>query len=154
MTLRPIRAEDEELERELLENLSDQSLYFRFFSAGIKVTHQMLSRFTNIDYDREMAVVAEYTQSDGKHIAGVVRLALSSDRKEGEYAIAIRDDWHGRGIGGKMTDYILEIARIRNILRIHATVLSDNNPMIRLFESRGFRTWSIDEETIGVEKFM
>ena len=154
ITLRPIRAEDEELERELLENLSDQSLYFRFFSAGIKVTHQMLSRFTNIDYDREMAVVAEYTQSDGKHIAGVVRLALSSDRKEGEYAIAIRDDWHGRGIGGKMTDYILEIARIRNISRVHATVLSDNEPMIGLFESRGFRTWSIDEETIGVEKFI
>ncbi len=154
MTLRPIRAEDEELERELLENLSDQSRYFRFFSAGIKVTHQMLSRFTNIDYDREMALVAEYTQSDGKHIAGVVRLALSSDRKEGEYAIEIRDDWHGRGIGGKMTDYILEIARIRNISRVHATVLSDNSPMIRLFESRGFRTWSIDEETIGVEKFM
>lgn len=154
LTLRPIRAEDEEAERELLENLSDQSLYFRFFSAGIKVTHQMLSRFTNIDYDREIAIVAEYTDKSGKHLAGVVRLALGSNRKEGEYAIAIRDDWHGRGIGGKMTDFILEVARTRNINRIHATLLSDNAPMLRLFESRGFRSWYLDEETIGVEKFI
>lgn len=154
VTLRPIRAEDEELERELLENLSDQSMYYRFFSSGIKVTHQMLSRFTNIDYDREIALVAEYENKGKKHIAGVVRLVLDPDSKEGEYAIAIRDDHHGQGLGGKMTDYILEIARVRNIKRIHATLLADNAPMLRLFTSRDFRNWKIDEETIGVEKFI
>lgn len=154
IVLRPIRAEDELLEKELLENLSDQSLYYRFFSSGIKLTHQMLSRFTNIDYDREMAVVAEYVRDDKPHLAGAVRLVLSPDRKEAEYAIAIRDDWHGRGLGGRMTDYILEIARLRGIRRIHATLLNDNNPMLRLFKSRDFRYWSIDEETLGVEKFI
>ncbi len=152
--LRPIRAEDEDIERELLENLSDRSLYYRFFSAGIKITRSMLSRFTNIDYDRETAIVAEYEDETGKHLAGVVRLALNPDRKEGEYAIAIRDDWQGRGLGGKMTDFILEIARIRDIKRIHATVLSDNRPMLRLFKSRGFSDRSLDEDTIAVEKFI
>lgn len=152
--LRPVRAEDEELERELMENLSDQSLYYRFFSEGIKITRLMLSRFTNIDYDREVTLVAEYTKEDTQHLAGIVHLVLSPDRKEGEYSIAIRDDWHGRGLGSRMTDCILNIAKTRNIKRIHATLLAENKPMLKLFIKKDFRYWNLDEETIAVEKFV
>lgn len=155
VTLRPIRAEDEDAERELLENLSDRSLYLRFFSKGIKVTHQMLSRFTNIDYDREIALVAEFSEENGrKHLAGAVRLALNPNGKEGEFAIAVRDDWHGRGVGSKLTNHILEVARTRGVRRIHATLLSENEAMLKLFKTRGFRTWKLDEDTIAAEKFL
>ena len=152
ITLRPIRAEDETLEKELMENMSEESMYFRFFTSGLKLTHQMLSRFTNIDYDREVAIVAEYKDETGKHLAGVVRLVIEGN--EGEYAIAIRDDWHGKGLGTKMTDYIIDIAKSRNLDRIHASLLKANRPMKALFEKKGFRIWLIDEETFGAELFL
>ncbi len=136
--LRPIRPEDEPLEVELIQRTSRESLYFRFFGFTPGIDHKMLARFTHIDYDREMAIVA-VVEEDGKpQIIGVVRIVGDAWREQCEYAILVADAWHGQGIGSLLTDYIIEIARAQGYRRIVATFLKTNTAMRRLFERKGF----------------
>ncbi|MBK7335951.1 MAG: acetate--CoA ligase family protein [Saprospirales bacterium] len=112
--LRPIRPEDEPMEAQMFTLFSKETVYFRFFGYVPHVTHELLTRFTQIDYDREMAIIAEI-QDDPKsprQMAGVVRLVGDAWNENAEYAIVVADPWQGPG-PGKMTDYILEIARER-----------------------------------------
>ncbi|HMR44634.1 MAG TPA: acetate--CoA ligase family protein, partial [Saprospiraceae bacterium] len=97
--LRPIRPEDEPLEAELFSNLSKESIYFRFFGYVPKVTHELLTRFTQIDYDREMAIVAELEEGGHKKFAGVVRLVSETLNNTAEFAIVVADPWQGQGLG-------------------------------------------------------
>lgn len=136
--LRPIRPEDEPLEAELVQNASRESLYYRFFGFTPGIDHKMLARFTHIDYDREMAIVAVVEEAGKPHIIGVVRIVGDAWREECEYAILVADAWHGKGIGSLLTDYIIEIARAQGYHRIMATFLKTNTAMRRLFERKGF----------------
>ena len=97
-------------------------------------------RFTHIDYDRELAIVAEVdTPKGGRQFVGVVRLIEDAWRENAEYSILVADHFHGRGLGNILTDYIFDIARERGIRKIVASVLPNNTPMIHMFERRGFR---------------
>ncbi len=136
--LRPIRPEDEPLEAELVQNASRESLYYRFFGFTPGIDHKMLARFTHIDYDREMAIVAVVEEGGKPHIIGVVRIVGDAWREECEYAILVADAWHGKGIGSLLTDYIIEIARAQGYRRITATFLKTNTAMRRVFERKGF----------------
>ena len=138
--LRPIRPEDEPLEAEMFTILSKETVYFRFFGYVPHVTHELLTRFTQIDYDREMAIIAEIRETpDGPpRMAGVVRLVGDAWNENAEYAIVIADPWQGQGLGNQMTDYILEIARERGIRKVYGSVLSNNEGMIRIFKKKGF----------------
>ena len=138
LLLRPIRPEDEPLEAELVQNASRESLYFRFFGFTPGIDHKMLARFTHIDYDREMAIVAVLEAGDKPQIIGVVRIVGDAWREECEYAILVADAWQGQGIGSLLTDYIIEIARAQGYRRISATFLKTNTAMRRLFERKGF----------------
>lgn len=139
LLLRPIRPEDEPLEAELVQNVSRESLYYRFFGFTPGFDHKMLARFTHIDYDREMAIVAVIEEEGGRpHIIGVVRIVGDAWRETCEYAILVADAWHGKGIGSLLTDYIIEIARAQGYRRITATFLKTNTAMRRLFERKGF----------------
>jgi len=90
--LRPIRSEDEPLEAEFIENLSEETKRLRFFYVIKEITHDMLVRFCNIDYDREMAIVAEYMDSGGRRrIVGVGRLIMDPFRRRGEFAVVADD---------------------------------------------------------------
>ncbi|MBK6621549.1 MAG: GNAT family N-acetyltransferase [Saprospirales bacterium] len=138
--LRPIRPEDEPMEAQMFTLFSKETVYFRFFGYVPHVTHELLTRFTQIDYDREMAIIAEI-QDDPKsprQMAGVVRLVGDAWNENAEYAIVVADPWQGQGLGGKMTDYILEIAREREIRKVYGSVLSNNEGMIRIFHQKGF----------------
>ncbi len=139
VVLRPIRPEDELLEAEMFEKFSRESIYFRFFGYVPKVSHKFLVHFTHIDYDRELAIVAELEQDGKRMMAGVVRLVNDYGNRSAEFAIIVADPWHAQGLGSAMTDFILEIARERGLERVHAQVLSTNDIMLRMFDRRGFK---------------
>jgi len=152
VTLRPIRPEDEPLEQELFHYLSEKTIYFRFFGYLPQLTHDMLARFTQIDYDRELAIVAEIEQDDKRRLIGVVRLIADAWNEKAEYAIVVADDYQGQGIGNMLTNYIFEIAKERGVRKIYASVLADNDRMLHMFERRGFTKRKEDFETYYVEK--
>ena len=140
--LRPIRPEDEPGLAEMLKNVSRETLYMRFFGYIPKINHTWLTRFTHIDYDREMAIVAVETEiKEGKTteiITGIVRIIEDAWRESAEYSILVADNWQGLGLGNILTDHILEIARKRDIKKIVASVLPNNESMIKLFIKKGF----------------
>jgi acetyltransferase len=139
ITLRPIRPEDEPLEAQLVKDASKESLYFRFFGYIPGIDHQMLSRFTHIDYDREMAIIALLETPEGPKIIGVVRIVGDGWRNSAEYAILVADSWHGQGLGTLLTDYIIEIARSQGYQEVTASFLKTNGSMRRLFKRKGFK---------------
>lgn len=136
--LRPIRPEDEPLVQEMFQNLSKESLYYRFFGYVPQVTHEFLTRYTQNDYDREVAIITEIEQAGKKKMIGVVRIIADAWDEGAEYAILIADAWQKQGLGSILTDFILEIARDKGIHKIYASVLSTNKGMIHLFEKKGF----------------
>ncbi|PIN70469.1 acetyl CoA synthetase subunit alpha [Candidatus Woesearchaeota archaeon CG11_big_fil_rev_8_21_14_0_20_43_8] len=138
-TLRPIRPEDEPLEAGMFRTFSEQTQRFRFFQLIKDISHEMLIRYTQIDYDREIAIIAEVTEKKEKKMAGVVRLIADHYNETAEFAIVVGDPWHGQGLGNKFTDYILEIAKRRGIKKVFANVLKDNHIMLHMFKKRGFR---------------
>lgn len=145
--LRPIRPEDEPMEADLVHRTSKESLYFRFFGYVPGIDHKMLARFTHIDYDREMAIVAQVEEASVKKIAGVVRIVGDGWRDTAEYAILVADAWQGQGVGGMLTDYILEIAKAQGYKRVNASFLKINGSMRRLFERKGFRIRTGDDDS-------
>lgn len=149
--LRPIRPEDETLESRMFDELSRETLYFRFFGYVPKLTHEFLVRFTQIDYDREMAIVAELDVNGDKKMIGVVRVIADAWKENAEYAIVVADAWHGQGLGSLLTDYIIEIARDMGMKKITANVLSTNKSMLRLFERKGFAVKREDFEVYYAE---
>ncbi|MCB0563304.1 MAG: bifunctional acetate--CoA ligase family protein/GNAT family N-acetyltransferase [Phaeodactylibacter sp.] len=149
--LRPIRPEDEPLEAQMLENISQQSLYFRFFGYVPQVTHDFLTRFTHIDYDREMAIIAEVEEAGAKKMAAVVRIISDAWGEVAEYAILVADPWQQQGLGGQMTDYIIGIAREMGIKKLYASVLASNKGMLTLFEKKGFSIEREDFDTFRAE---
>jgi acetyltransferase len=99
----------------------------------------MLSRFTHIDYDREMAIIALLETPEGPKIIGVVRIVGDGWRNSAEYAILVADSWHGQGLGTLLTDYIIEIARSQGYQEVTASFLKTNGSMRRLFKRKGFK---------------
>jgi len=137
--LRPIRPEDEPLEREMFTNFSEQTQRYRFFQLIKDITHGMLIRYTQIDYDREIAIIAEIEEEGKKKMAGVVRLIGDAYGESAEFAIVVADPWQNQGLGNKFTDHILDIAKKRGTGKIYANVLKDNVRMLHIFEERGFK---------------
>ncbi|RLG06643.1 MAG: hypothetical protein DRN68_06660, partial [Thaumarchaeota archaeon] len=147
--LRPIRPEDEPLEAELIRNLSEETKRFRFFQVIKDITHDMLVRFCNIDYDREMAIIAEYTDSNGrKRNVGVGRLIMDPTRKRGEFAVVVADDFQGKGLGTKLIDVLIEIAEEKGLELIYGVVMPENTRMIELCKKLGFEIRYTPEEVI------
>jgi acetyltransferase len=145
--LRPIRAEDEGRFNELIKSLSAESMRFRFFEMFKEMPHERLTRYCNLDYDRQIAIVAELQNSTGQ-IIGAGRVIAEPDGKRGEFAILVCDPWQGLGLGSLLMDHIISVAKDMRLERIFAHVLSNNYKMIRLSEKKGFKMETMDEETI------
>ncbi|MFA5628985.1 MAG: acetate--CoA ligase family protein [Dehalococcoidales bacterium] len=146
--LRPIRPEDEPLEYALLNGLSEQSKKFRFFHPINEFTHDMLSRFCNIDYDREIAMVAEFNGSGKKQIVGVSRLIIEAGKEVGEFATVIADEFQDIWLGHKLTDMLIGIAREKKLKSIYGIILQDNIKMINLVRNLGFRLVSVSDNEL------
>ncbi|MGB5253586.1 MAG: bifunctional acetate--CoA ligase family protein/GNAT family N-acetyltransferase [Sedimenticolaceae bacterium] len=137
--VRPIRPEDAEIEQDFVQNLSPESKYFRFMQSVDKLTPLMLARFTQIDYDREMALVAVLNQhtSDAR-ILGVARYISNPDRQSCEFALTVADAWQRKGVGRQLMQRLMAVARDRGIEIFQGEVLSNNTKMLRLCEQLGF----------------
>jgi acetyltransferase len=138
VTLRPIRPEDEPLWHEMLDACSPESIRSRF-RGMVKHTHEFATRYCFIDYDRELAIVAELEAQDGtRKLLGVGRLVADPDRQDAEYATLVADPWQGRGLSDLLTDYCLEIARAWGIRSVYAETTPDNTRMIAVLKQHGF----------------
>ena len=144
--LRPIKPEDETRFNAFFESLSEETMRLRFFEIIKEMSHDTLTRYCNLDYDREIAIVVEH-QNGQKKIAGAVRLILDSDRKSGEFAIVVGDPWQGLGLGSKLMDHIVEIAKDMHLEKVYGYVIRDNYRMINLCSKKGFEMTILDEQT-------
>ncbi|MGB9893614.1 MAG: GNAT family N-acetyltransferase, partial [Candidatus Saccharicenans sp.] len=138
ITLRPIRPEDEPLWFELLGSCSKETIYSRFRYFFFWQSHEVASRYCYIDYDREMAIVAELQEGNKKRILGIGRLTADPTRTVAEYAVLVQDNWQNKGLGGLLTDYCTEIARAWGVKKIIAYTTTDNPRMIAVFQKRDF----------------
>jgi acetyltransferase len=139
LTIRPIRPEDATIEQEFVRGLSPESRYFRFMQAVSELTPQMLVRFTQIDYDREMALIAVHEQDDGsERQVAVARYTVDPDRESCEFALTVADEWQGQGIGFHLMSELMEVGRKRGLARIHGEVLAGNHNMMGLMRRLNF----------------
>ncbi len=139
VTIRPIRPEDADMEQEFVKNMSDESRYYRFMDTLRELTQTMLVRFTQIDYDREMALVATLPAGDGKEEQmGVARYVVNPDGESVEFALAVGDGWQKCGVGRKLMTALIECARMKGYRAVVGDVLSTNSKMFRLMTSLGF----------------
>lgn len=149
--LRPIKPEDEPLEHEMLTTLSEETLRGRFFQVIKNITHEMLIRYCNIDYDREMAIVGEVREGDKRRIIGIGRLIIEPDFKRAEFAVVVHDDYQGKGLGYKLVDMVIGIAQEKELEKIYGIVLTDNRAMLRICDELGFSVRDLSDGTTWVE---
>lgn len=141
LAMRPVRPEDAELERRFVDGLSEESRYFRFFYRMHEITPAMLGRFTQVDYDRELALLALAPDPDapgGQAIVGVARFIANLDHESAEFAVVTADAWHGRGVARGLMEALIARARARGLRRLEGTVLRANQRMIRFTQGLGF----------------
>ncbi|HOD66943.1 MAG TPA: GNAT family N-acetyltransferase [candidate division Zixibacteria bacterium] len=149
VTLRPIKPEDEPLWLAFLASCSKESIYSRFRYFFHWNSHDVATRFCYIDYNREIAIVAEIVEGGERRIIGIGRLIADPDHEEVEYAVLIADAWQKKELGSLLTDYCMEVASRWKLKRIVAQTTTDNRPMISVFEKRGFAI-AFDETGTGV----
>jgi acetyltransferase len=138
--VRPIRPEDAELEREFVHGLSEQTRYYRFFYQLHELSPAMIARFTQVDYDRELALVA-VTRARGRDVfIGVARYIINPDHESAEFAVVVTDQWQGHGVGWLLMQRLIAAARHRGLARLTGVVLRANQNMLRFSGALGFRT--------------
>ena len=137
--LRPIRPEDEPNHYGMISRMTKEDLRFRFFTVVSEVPHSQMARLTQIDYVREMAFVAVPADDPSRETYGVVRLVADADNHTAEYAILVRSDVKGLGLGHVLMDKVIRYARGRGLKRMMGEVLSENMAMLHLAEKFGFR---------------
>lgn len=143
VTIRPIRPEDAQLEQEFMHSLSEESRYFRFMNSVQELTQTMLVRFTQLDYSREIALIAVAETNSRKTghrevELGVARYAMNPDGESCEFAIVISDDIHGKGLGSKLMTALMDAARQRGLKVMQGEVLSQNTHMLNLMKKLNF----------------
>jgi acetyltransferase len=142
VTIRPIRPEDEPKLVTFHERLSERSVYLRYanlMKLEQRVAHDRLARICFIDYDREMALVAERPTEDGDdRIIGVGRLTQQPGRNEAEFAMLVIDEYQGEGIGTELLRRLVEVGTTEGLDRITADILQQNHAMQRVCEKLGF----------------
>jgi acetyltransferase len=134
IALRPVRPEDDKLLQDLFAHMSRQDVRLRFFAAIRELSQALVARFSQIDYDREMALIA---QQDGTTL-GVARYFAEADRTSAEFAIAVRSDWKGHGVGYVLMTRLIEVARGAGIGEFVGKALAENRPMLDMCRELGF----------------
>lgn len=147
VSLRPIKPEDEERFNAFLKSLSLESMRFRFFAIIKEMSHETLTRYCNLDYDREVAIVAEL-QDTNKPIIGAVRLIIEPGGKSGEFAVLVGDKWQGLRLGSKLMDLLVEVGKDMRVDKIFGYVSARNYKMLQLCKKKGFKVETLDEETV------
>ena len=138
VVIRPIKPEDAGIEQDFIRNLSDQSRFFRFMRAMQELTPDMLARFTQIDYDREMAFVALKKGPKGMVEFGVARYVTNPDWNSAEFALVVADEYQRKGVGTKLMQALMSTAKNRGLKILEGEILEQNRPMRSLVKKLGF----------------
>lgn len=156
ITIRPIRPEDAELEQQFVHDLSEESRYFRFMNSVQELTPTMLVRFTQIDYSREMALIAVANEHGREVELGVTRFSTNPDGESCEFALVVADEMRGKGLGQKLMTVLMDAARGKGLKAIEGEVLKNNASMLHLMTRLGFsiETSPEDEEIKVVRKLL
>ncbi|MDG6773722.1 bifunctional acetate--CoA ligase family protein/GNAT family N-acetyltransferase [Thiomicrorhabdus sp. ZW0627] len=147
LTIRPIRPEDAKMEVDFVDNLSKRSRYLRFMNNLQKLTPEMLSRFTQIDYDREMALIATTENDNHETIEiAVTRYTTNPDGHSCEMAIVVRDDYQHQGVGALLLKSLIKHAKAKGLHQMEGEVLTENQGMLTLAKSFGFKLTPLEED--------
>jgi len=138
ITLRPIRPEDAEIEQAFVRRLSPQAKYFRFMDTLAELSQEMLVRFTQLDYSRDLAFIATVQQDGQETEVGVARYFANPDGASGEIALVVADEWQNKGIGTRLMDCLITAAMEKNFHSLEGEVLAENTKMLRLMRKLGF----------------
>jgi acetyltransferase len=144
LTIRPIRPEDAEQHGEFFRRLSPEDIRFRFFSAMRALSPEQMARMTQVDYDREMAFVAQ-RQSTNETV-GVARLVIEPDRRSGEFAVIVQPDMKGRGLASHLMRRLIDWGRSCGLSEIVGQILADNTPMLAFVRRLGFSMHRMPDE--------
>lgn len=137
LTIRPVLPEDEEIETRFFESLSDRSRYNRFLGAGVRPDAAMIRRFTHIDYDTHMGIVATTMLAGEEVEIGAAQYVAEADGRA-EFALVIADDWQGHGLGAALMTPLLGCARDAGFREIYGEVFGSNVSMLALMRRLGF----------------
>ena len=153
LLIRPIRPEDEPAHYELFKHFTPDDIHFRFFGMVKQFPHSEMARFTQIDYDREMAFVATDENEPGKsETLGVVRAIAEPNNRSAEFAIIVSSDLKRQGLGRVLLEKIIRYCRAKGLQELVGEVLADNQAMLNLSQSLGFERHStIESEIIQVK---
>ena len=146
--LRPIKPEDEPMWHELLATCSDETLQARSANLSVQVTHELATRYCFIDYDREIAIVAEVEEAGRRKLIGVGRLVADFEHQLARYTVLVVDSWHGHGLGGLLTDYCLEVADRWGAKKVVADTVEANKQMLATLCHRGFQVAQRQDEKV------
>ncbi len=153
--LRPIKPEDEPMWHDLLAQCSAESIRGRFHSLFHGTTHDMAARACCIDYDREIAIVAEIGKNDQRKLIGVTRIVADAEHDTADFGILIADPWQSQGIGRLLTEYCVEIAQQWQLRRVTAITSASNPRMVKIFKNLGFSVErEPDDDVVIVNKVL
>jgi acetyltransferase len=170
--LRPIKPEDEMLWLDMFKSFSEDTIFrmgdqdllihhgkvgeiFTFFRIIKETPHELRTRYCNIDYDREISIVAEMEKNGQNEFIGVTRLIFDPGNTErAEFALVVSDEWHGLGLGSEFFDYTIHIAKDKGLKVIHGVVLKENIPMITLCREKNCKIMDGDPGEYNVEYYL
>jgi len=139
LRVRPIRPDDADAEQAFVSGLSEETRYRRFMNQMHELTPSMLARFTQVDYDRELALVVLDGRSRPHRIVGVARYVADPDGRSAEFAVVVADELQGNGVGYGLMGLLNAAARRRGLERLVGNVLATNAPMLKLMAALGFQ---------------
>jgi acetyltransferase len=150
--LRPIRPEDEPLEHEMLTTVSEATIRSRFYQNLKNISHAMHVRSCHIDYDRDMAIVAEIRQEQKRRLIGIGSLAIDANGggASGEFAVLVHDDFGGRGLASKILDVLIGIATERGLKEFYGFPEPTNGRMAALCEKMGMTRQRVSDDLVRV----
>jgi acetyltransferase len=134
IALRPIGPEDEPVLQDLFAHMSREDVRLRFFAPLPELSHTLAARLSHLDFGREMALVAQH---DGMTL-GIARYSADPHRLSAEFAVAVRSDWHGHGVGHLLMARLIKVAQQFGIGELVGLVLHENNPMLNMCRGLGF----------------
>jgi acetyltransferase len=138
LLLRPIKPEDEGMMIELFKTFSDTTILFRFFHILKSMSHQQIARYTQIDYDRDMAIVAVEESVEKDRILGVGRLTYYPNLESSEFSVVVGDPWQRKGLGKKLLQMCISIAKEKGVQLLWGDIMAENEKMINLCKKLGF----------------
>jgi acetyltransferase len=148
LLLRPIRPEDFPQHREFLAHIAPQDMRRRFFHFVNELSGEQIASFTQIDYERSMAIIAERHADGQRETLGVARAHADGDRSSAEFAILVRSDRQRRGLGSALLDKLIRYCRSRGIESLRGDVLADNAAMLRLATRHGFHAEAPEDRIV------